>query len=556
MAERTSSTHSLSRASPSGGGKASAHKLHKAHTANHGRLGHTRNPSYGKNLNKLTKLNGTRGGEDVGTQRSYSRTKLHTPSTSPSNKDLKRNSSTVSLPRVTSKTSIRRNFSNLSLKRNEAFATQLGKNGRPLTPSRTTHAQVKSKDRVTSNKSAKFTVGSEEEDEDWTGESNSQSPSTTRHSSDGARTHEGTPPIEPSVNRGHTALPDSPPESPDSDSASEAHVQSPRHDQEILYKPRPSHLTSYADADASRLLEQHASLNPRSQISSFPASDTPGTHTPPNYVQQESNLPDPSMPENGVSRFLGTTGSSSGASATANSAAELHAALTNLQSPSSAHSNRHRSRSPNPPTATTADTVRRAKSSSNIQTASAATSLSTTGSSKRSPPSYNIDPKLTRRPGGNTAAKLELWRSQGNIDSPQGPSPLAMRGALGILHPGMLGAEDRRKMLWEQAEGEMGYLRRFRNPVLEGVGRALKTVKGKGGKKAKGADAERDKERDRGRAKESRPPSVAGRRSVRFEVGGERAGRGEKDTVEQEQVVEELLRRMWDPEREEFAPSL
>lgn len=549
MTRRTSSSQSLSHASPpralpSTSHKASTHKPHKAFTTNHGRLGHTRNSSYGKNLNKLTKLNGTHGSDDAGIPRSHSRTKLQTPSTSPSSKDLRRNSSNVSLPRVSSKTSVKRNSSNISLKRNGSSATQLGKNGRPMTPLRNTHPLGKSKHHGASKETVSFSVGSDEQDEDWTEESNSQSPSTTRQSSDGARTRQGTPPNEQPVTRGNSALPDSPPESLDSESSTEVHVQPPQHRQDNLYSTRQPSRAPDADTVTSRLLSQYASYKLQPRLSSISATGTPGTHTPPSYGLQESTSTDLSIPENGVSHFLGNTGSSSGGSATTNSVAQLHVALTNLQSPPSAHNNRKRSLSPNPSSTSAADAVRRAKSTGNLNNNSTG---STADSSKRSPPSYNIDPKATRRPGGNTAAKLELWRTQVNIESPQGLPPLAMRGAAGSLHPGMMGTEDRRIRLWERADSEMGYLRRFRNPVLEGVARALKATKGKGRKKAKSTDAERDRERERGRGKDSRPPSAAGRRSVRFEVGVDGAGDGSADRnpAEQEEIVEALLRRMW-----------
>ena len=109
----------------------------------------------------------------------------------------------------------------------------------------------------------------------------------------------------------------------------------------------------------------------------------------------------------------------------------------------------------------------------------------------------------------------------------------------------MLGTEDRRKRLWERAEGEMGYLRLFRNPVLEGVGRAIRRERGKGPKKPRSVDGESQKER--GRGKESRPPSVAERRSVRFEIGADGTGDGDdgKEDVGEGEEVEQLLKRMW-----------
>jgi hypothetical protein len=117
----------------------------------------------------------------------------------------------------------------------------------------------------------------------------------------------------------------------------------------------------------------------------------------------------------------------------------------------------------------------------------------------------------------------------------------------------MLGAEDRRVKLWEVAEGQLGYLRRFRNPVLEGVGRMLKASKSKGKGKTKSVDErsvngkaksvdERSVNGRSTRGVESRPPS-AGRRSVRFEPGEGVGGSGSE--VDGDEGLEGLLRRMW-----------
>lgn len=113
----------------------------------------------------------------------------------------------------------------------------------------------------------------------------------------------------------------------------------------------------------------------------------------------------------------------------------------------------------------------------------------------------------------------------------------------------MLGTEDRRVKLWEIAEGQIGYLRRFRNPVLEGVGRTLKTSKSKSKGKAKSVDGRSVDWKSthsslvdgRGRGVESRPPS-AGRRSVRFDTGGDGPASESEDGEEE---LEGLLRRMW-----------
>lgn len=134
---------------------------------------------------------------------------------------------------------------------------------------------------------------------------------------------------------------------------------------------------------------------------------------------------------------------------------------------------------------------------------------------------------------------------------------------------------------YEGAEAELGYLKRFRNPVAESARRVLK---GSTGGPRKGRNRERE-DLQRGlairmganaassfggstvdgtaenasagsrRTVESdaygsgqRPPSRAGPRNVRFEVGGDEASSQRSKAspeVDGADGIEELLRRMW-----------
>ncbi|KAI4130473.1 MAG: hypothetical protein LQ347_003359, partial [Umbilicaria vellea] len=142
LAERSSSSQSIARASPSGTApstshKASTHKLFKAHAVGHNRLPHTRVPSYGKGLHKLAKIDANGGDGLVTTQ---ARSKASTDSTSPlPQQNFKRNSSTGALPRTKSKVSVKKNSSELSLKRNGS-AAPLGKAVRLDATTRATRA--------------------------------------------------------------------------------------------------------------------------------------------------------------------------------------------------------------------------------------------------------------------------------------------------------------------------------------------------------------------------------------------------------------------------------
>ena len=577
MVEATSSTQAPTRASPSTGlpsptHRGSTHKPHKAHAAGHGRIAHARNPSYGKNINKLTKSTNAFGTDENGVAKHHAKVKIHTPSTSPSTQDIRRNSSNVTLPRVGSKTSVKRNSSNVSLKRNGSSGTQLARQGRQTTASRNTHAPGKGAHRPTSHNVAKFSVGSDEQDDDWTEESTSQSPTTTRHSSighGGPSVQETPPPDEAPIAHAHANFPDSPPESPATGSSVEpdhepddnhANPYSSRH---IYSSQRPSRPPD-ADAVTSRLISRRPSHTLSPHVSSLSVNThTSGTQTPPVYGLQESSGIELSLPENGVSRFLNPTptGYSSGGSANTSTTGPPYTASNTLQSTASTY--RNRSPSPDITRSDPTDTVRRAKSVGNLDISSAST-LANTPNSRDSPLSYTIDPRKHRRPGGNTAAKLELWRTQVNIESSHGLPPATLRNPFDTFQPGMFGNEDRQKnedrekKLWEQAQGEIGYLRLFRNPVIEGAGRAIKREKSKGFKKPRSLDGESQKER--GRGKESRPPSVAERRSVRFEIGAD--GNGDsydgKDDDDEGEELEQLLKRMWlgSEEAETYMPGL
>ncbi|MCJ1253453.1 hypothetical protein MMC24_001264 [Lignoscripta atroalba] len=550
--DRTSSTHSLSRASPSATTSTSHkatvhHKLHKAHTG-HGRLPHGRNPSYGKNLNKLSKLTAAHGGDGPVLQRNQSKSKIYTPSTSPQLQHTKRNSSNISLSRTGSKISMRRNSSNLSLKRNGS-TSQLGKVARPETPLRRSHSHRQEINELASKNKANFTVGSDGQDEEWTEESNSQSPATTRQSSVGpGESHsKDTSSDDEVTSRPTSNLPVSPPQSAPG-SPTQVQKQPDNHQQSSSashYDPR----SPDADAVTSRLLHRNAPQNIPPHLSSVSAVATPGTHTPPPFHGQDSTLNvDRSMPENGVSRFLNTTGSSSG-SATPGSVAQLHTALNQLHE-SQNHGHRNGNRSTPPESATPPlDPSRRVKSAASLPS-----SKTTTKSANASPPSYDVPPQPRRR-AGNTQFRLDLWRGLSNKEPSHGPPAPLIQGVHNAAATGMMSAEERRMRQWEVAEQELDCLRRFQNPVLEGVGRVMKAD----GKKAKLKPKEPERGRDRGATsgvngtadgieRSSRPASSAGRGRVRFEIGA-----GEEGAEEEERgagnganLVQQLLRRMWE----------
>ncbi|KAA6413347.1 MAG: hypothetical protein FRX48_03093 [Lasallia pustulata] len=460
LVDRTSSSQSVSRASPSGmapstSHKTSTHKLVKAHAVGHNRLPHTRVPSYGKGLHKLTKIDADAGAVVT----AQSRSKAHTESTSPlPHQSFKRNSSTGALPRTKSKASVKKNSSELFLKRNGS-AAHLGKAVRLDSTARAARA-LNGKP-----KKAKFSVGSEghdddqegeeEEEEEWTEDTNSHSsPATTRnHTRQNSlgpnHSRPRTPPtVEGGTDRPYAHTSNEPPHTP-SESPSHSSNASSNHRRQSSHT---AHHFPDADALTNRLLQRRSSHNLAPQMSSVSATATPtGTHSPHSTTQSHN---EPSMPSDGISRFLSNGGSSSG-SATPGSLTQLPSTLSHLRTypPHQIHQPPHHhpplSASPPPPNPAPAP-------------------LAPTH------PSYpsaldRKDPSLPSR----TQFKLELQRQQSKVSNAQPHAPAVQNGVDrgGGGGGGGGGGEDRMQRAWDGVLGEMANCRRFRNPVLEAVGR-------------------------------------------------------------------------------------
>ena len=456
--ERSSSSQSVSRASLSGNApstshKASTHKPFKAHAVGHNRLPHTRVPSYGKGLHKLTKIDANGGDGLVST---HSRSKARTESTSPlPHQNFKRNSSTGALPRTKSKVSVKKNSSELSLKRNGSTA-HLGRVVRLDSTSRATRA-LNGKP-----KSAKFSVGSdghdddqeEEEDEEWTEDTNSHSsPATTRNhtrqSSLGLnQSRPRTPPtVDAAIDRPYTDTSHQPPQTPP-ESPSQASNKRSSHRQQSSHT---EHQFPDADALTKRLLQRRSSHNPAPQMSSVSATATPtGTHSPHSTTQSQI---EPSMPSDGISRFLSNGGSCSG-SATPGSLTQLHSTLSHLNHNNINHLQPSTS---DPQPSSSFEPARRVKSTSHLTGAPTSTSppppSSTTrpssrSSSQRQTPHYPsaLDRKDPSQPS-RTQLKLELQRQQSSVSSAQPHAPVVQNG---VVRAG--GDEERKERAWESVE--------------------------------------------------------------------------------------------------------
>ena len=552
-------------------------KGQKQHTVGHSR-GHARTPSYGKNLHKLAKITGDEGGA----QEQSHRPSNQSPPTSPSHaQHVKRNSSTVSLPRTGSKVSIKKNTSNVSLKRNVS-STHVNR-ARPTTPLRKNNSRASQLDKLRGKNKAHFTVDAEdeaeeEEDQDgeWTEESSSPNLTRSNSVSKGNRSLASSPPRQAAeqVPNG-TRLPHSPPESPRADGTPEGGLQSNDYMEPSRTNPRRTAAQPNADAITSRLLSGQSSSRLTPEVSSVSVNGVPGTHTPPLQSNQDSGQTPytPSLPSNGISRFLNAPPSAASAG-TRVSPLTNHASIR-LQTPPlaqrptstySALSSRAASPAPE-----AADALRRARSIPNLSTTKQRTPTATKDSTSReAPESYTFQPPPRLGGGSNILAKLNLWRDHERVEPLHGPPPTLMHRA----PMGMLGTEERRVRLWEGAEAELGYIKRFRNPIVESARRVVKGPSG--GKEKKRA---RDRDSVRGLAihaggpghgvgdgmaenasagsrrtldsetHSNRPSSRTGSRNVRFEVGGEeeQRDRGRETRLELEGAdgIEELLRRMW-----------
>lgn len=164
-------------------------RTHKAqkHVVGGGRAG-TRNSSFGKNLNKLTKIT-NKDGDAQSTTRHHQRSPSgNTTSPTSPRPQVKRNASYVGASRNTTHTVMRKNHSSGHLSRMGGSKGGLKSSKSEVAPprksllqtSKSRHHHEKSTD--STHPTVRFDVGEGEDthDDAWTEESNSQSPATTR----------------------------------------------------------------------------------------------------------------------------------------------------------------------------------------------------------------------------------------------------------------------------------------------------------------------------------------------------------------------------------------
>lgn len=590
MNERASSSLSLSKGSPTAGHLSKSHRqgsstrLHKTHAVGHGRHPHGRVPSYGKGLHKLSKLGtGNVGEEPLGQGRNHNRSSSDTPSSSPNASNVKRNSSNLSLPKTGSKVSLKKNTSHVTLPRNGSTAKS-GNQAKSDKAQTRQNLQKKGTNDAPLKGIATFHVGDDNaQDEDWTEDSSSMSPSTTRNSSRPKTPVSRDPPSpDDPPDKSPQNLPASPPESPP-DTLSNFKLCPPKlrpesnNDQQKAYQySQPPD----AEAVTHRLLSRNQRHTPAPQASDISASITPPVHVgSPSPAQTYLNHHEPSMPANGISRFLSTTGPGSG-STTPNSVSHLQSTLAHM------NSQYYRSKSPID-SASKVDT-RRSKSAANLTTAHVANEDDTPLA--RSPPSSprSTSAKASKQKAKHfpspfqsargadpnagkslTQLKLDLQRIESQRDSPTANHLLLNQGSMLNMADSMSSADmaGRLKRHYLQAHGDVSNSHRFYPKLIpkklpeKAIERHAATVRDRKLKKINS--------NERGSREVNGPTTIPtpvgstgemdhGRGHVQFQVGprsfedGTGSG-GEDGGVDDADGIEGLLHRMWNaPESREI----
>ncbi|KAL9087755.1 MAG: hypothetical protein Q9165_006522 [Trypethelium subeluteriae] len=298
----------------------SAHHKPQRHVVGHGsaRIG-PRNPSFGKNINKLAKLTPIDAGEEKDTPRHHKRSLSGnaTPSSSPRQGHVKRNASALAVAqeaRAQVAAQMRKNNSSGQLQRggsSKALAKQMKQDGR-VGMKRSASSQGKVQQQAKSPKSPKhpsvrFAFGNDEEQDDgWTEDSASQSPSTTRDT-----TRNNTRNNSMVLESGKT-------ENQPPDQTEAAAQQRPRISQypdghaNGLIQHRTSRPPD-ADAITSRLLQRHPSNNAPPQTSKVSAVGQTNDSSSPQTISQSQGSTIAGTPGSHlVSRFINGDTSTTG----------------------------------------------------------------------------------------------------------------------------------------------------------------------------------------------------------------------------------------------------
>ena len=534
LEQRASSSQSGSKGSPntaaghlSKSHKGSSTKLHKPHAVGHGRHPHARVPSYGKGLHKLSKLGPGEAG-DASQAKHHTRSASHTPTGSPTSQTSKKNNSQTSLPRVGSKMSMKKNASNVSM-------TKLGNQPKSEKAQTKKNLRKKGTDDVPLKGTVSFAVGDEEYEEDWEEASSSQSPQTTRHSSVGRKTPQLEDPPSPDhpPARSPSKLPHSPPQSPPDNPS--LFIDPTKSDS--VHKNSKYSRPLDGDEVSHRLLDR-SKHNAGPKISNISATATPNSSmgSPAFGHNQDPNAPnEPSMPADGISRFLPGTGSNSG-SATPGSLSHLQSNL--MQFNHKGYSSPRRPASPTESSTAKPD-ARRVKSAADLnhsrlnqgESGSSVSPLSVEQSSSKKPTKPDNPPHISPFESARgvdpnagkslTQLKLDLQRMSTMHDTVSSSHPLMFQhgSVIGVqnLNAGSVEMAARMARQFEQGSMEYKNARRFHPALLPGQVLNKKAATKKKSTTQKGKNT---------KTPASTPPTAStsaeasgSRGRVRFEVG-------------------------------------
>lgn len=510
-------------------------KTSKPHVVGAARL-HTRVPSYGKGLQKLTKAH-----PEGGNAHTRSARRTASAATSPETDPMKRVSSEGKLPRNGSTTSLKKNSSHVSLKRNRSHVeVKKPKSSGQLKRSSSEKGIIQNK--AANRTSVHFDLGNDGQDDGWTEASGSASPNLSRSGSIGG------------ASSGRSSA-----KPPASANNSQQHSPST--------SPSKSRVGADAHQITTRLLQRTPSHNAPPKMSSISATATPANPSPESSNKTNSTFN--GTPRTGedselVSRFVDSGSGTPGDSPymknhTPSSPRKAHRGLDESRKVQSmGNLTRHDSSKSNP-TASDDDDEQRALAPR---------------SRKSSTTQHAYNPPQQSR----TQQKLWLQRASSNIEPQQmGPGAsingLAIRvgpGASPLVGAGDDGRDPRIRLQLERTGLEYLVVRRYQDPI----GRALKrldslpgadkhqriphSLQGHGGSPRKGQAAEAQgryglsQSLREGRMRNGNGNghvSTSGARSS-YE-GGAGVGTGGEGSVDSERTeaddgVSALLRGMWE----------
>ncbi|KAF2421162.1 hypothetical protein EJ08DRAFT_597680 [Tothia fuscella] len=489
----------------------------------HSRLGATRNASFGKNLNKLKAL----APANDGATPSSATNKQHKRNTSGDSINgsfsnsprpaIKRNASAFVVPRNTSHSALKKNHSSGHLSRHASSKNVMKTARHQAAPLNKRTRSSRSSPPEAPHPTVRFALGDkgghgeepEHEDNEWTEESASASPHTTRSSTPARQnsvTAEGSMAAraEDSYSRtqSHSQLAPSRSslKTPPSPRAVDRNVNVQELNGASSY--RPSRLPD-ADFITSRLLQRTPSHNPDPKVSAISATATPEAHVPGSTAHSQGSnltLAEGTPGRDLVSRFINT--SSSGG--TPKDGSNF---LPKQEQPGSERNE--------------LEVHKRNKSTPNFRMEDSPASTRT--HSHRS----GTSTPTTELPPSRTQQKLLLQRASSHIEPQRHvPAVLPRSGASQLIGHGVSFNEGslppQIQGLFHQTAKEYKVVRRFRNPVADAIIRLSEIPNPPRQKKAPRGDENHDRAESRAETlvNDKRRPETNGGGSVRKGVQG------------------------------------